>query len=124
MWWQENYEQCSWNHALAQLTPTEKRYEHDKTGGRVRDDKSELQEHEQSISKHPHGGHQGEVVEKCRGQHTDLKRLCLVNTSHEEHQHENHGHTQLQPELAVGSLAQLTKGRRGEDEPRLGWQVH
>ena len=113
MWRQDKYEQCPRNNTQAQLTPTEKRYNHDKTGGRVRDDKSEFEEHEQSISKHPHSSHQSEVMEKCRGSHTDLKRPCLVNANHKEHQHENHGHTQLQPELAVGSLAQLATGRKG-----------
>lgn len=48
-------------------------------------------------------------MQEGRGHDTYFKRLHLVDTDDKKQQHENHGDTELEPELSVVPLAQFTR---------------
>ena len=70
-------------------------------------DDSQLENCEECISCNPHGSHQCEVVHQSRGKHANFKCLHLVDASHKEDQHEDHGQAELNPELGIVSLSQF-----------------
>lgn len=76
-------------------------------------DECQFEEHEESIRCHPHSRHQSEVMQQSRCHDTDLKRLHLIDSNDKEYQHENHGHAELQSELGIVSLPQLSVEKRG-----------